>query len=129
MRKNSSNRELKNASNRELEWKRSSSSSLSGFTIRHCMEPDGPGRGCAASNAGALRCGNQSWTKHVKWCGSPRLLAGFLSDEAYAAAEKTMGLESLVALVALTGSFSMTCMTAATFGVEPPAENPIPLAE
>jgi 4-carboxymuconolactone decarboxylase len=52
-----------------------------------------------------------------------------LSDEAYAAAEKTMGLESLVALVALTGSFSMTCMTAATFGVEPPAENPVPLAE
>ena len=52
-----------------------------------------------------------------------------LSDETYAAAEKTMGLESLVALVALTGSFSMTCMTAATFGVEPPAENPVPLAE
>jgi hypothetical protein len=52
-----------------------------------------------------------------------------LSDETYAAAEKTMGLESLVALVALTGSFSMTCMTAATFGVEPPGENPVPLAE
>jgi len=52
-----------------------------------------------------------------------------LSDETYAAAEKTMGLESLVALVALTGGFSMTCMTAATFGVEPPAENPVPLAE
>ena len=31
-----------------------------------------------------------------------------VSDETYAAAEKTMGLESLVALVALTGSFSMT---------------------
>ena len=40
-----------------------------------------------------------------------------------------MGLESLVALVALTGSFSMTCMTAATFGIEPPPENPVPLAE
>jgi 4-carboxymuconolactone decarboxylase len=52
-----------------------------------------------------------------------------LSDETYAAAEKTMGLESLVALVALTGSFSMTCMTAATFGIEPPPENPIPLTE
>jgi 4-carboxymuconolactone decarboxylase len=51
-----------------------------------------------------------------------------LSDESYAAAEKTMGLESLVALVAMTGTFSMTCMTANTFGIEPPAENPTPLA-
>ena len=51
-----------------------------------------------------------------------------LSEKSYAAAEKAMGLESLVALVALTGSFSMTCLTAATFGVDPPAENPIPLA-
>jgi hypothetical protein len=51
-----------------------------------------------------------------------------LSDATYAAAEKTMGLESLVALVALTGSFSMTCMTAGTFGIDPPSENPIPLA-
>jgi len=39
-----------------------------------------------------------------------------------------MGLDSLVALVAATGSFSMTCMTASSFGVEPPAENPTPLA-
>ena len=52
-----------------------------------------------------------------------------LSDATYAAAEKTMGLESLVALVASTGSFSMTCMTASTFGIEPPAENPTPLKE
>ena len=52
-----------------------------------------------------------------------------LSDATYAAAEKTMGLESLVALVAATGSFSMTCMTANSFGVEPPAENPTPLAQ
>ena len=51
-----------------------------------------------------------------------------LSDETYAAAEKTMGLESLVALVASIGSFSMTCMTANTFGIDPPADNPIPLA-
>ena len=51
-----------------------------------------------------------------------------LSDASYAAAEKTMGLESLVAVVAATGSFSMTCMTAATFGIEPPAANPTPLA-
>jgi len=51
-----------------------------------------------------------------------------LSDETYAAAEKTMGLESLVAIVASIGSFSMTCMTANTFGIDPPADNPIPLA-
>jgi 4-carboxymuconolactone decarboxylase len=52
-----------------------------------------------------------------------------LSDETYAAAERALGLESLVALVATTGSFSMTCMTANTFGIEPPPENPTPLAE
>jgi len=52
-----------------------------------------------------------------------------ISDETYAAAEKTMGLESLVALVALTGSFSMTCLTATTFAIDPPTENPTPLAE
>ena len=51
-----------------------------------------------------------------------------LSDASYAAAEKTMGLESLVALVAATGSFSMTCLTAATFDIDPPANDPIPLA-
>jgi len=50
-----------------------------------------------------------------------------LSDATYAAAEKSMGLESLVALVAATGSFSMTCMTANSFGVAPPADNPTPL--
>ncbi len=52
-----------------------------------------------------------------------------LSDATYAAAEKTMGLESLVALVASIGSFSMTCMTAGTFGIEPPAANPTPLMQ
>ncbi len=52
-----------------------------------------------------------------------------LSDETYAAAEKTMGLEDLVALVASTGSFSMTCMTANTFGIDPPPANPTPLAK
>jgi 4-carboxymuconolactone decarboxylase len=52
-----------------------------------------------------------------------------LSDATYAAAEKTMGLESLVALVASAGSFSMTCLTANTFGIEPPPANPTPLAE
>jgi hypothetical protein len=38
------------------------------------------------------------------------------------------GLESLVALVATVGSFSMTCLTAATFQIDPPANDPIPLA-
>ena len=52
-----------------------------------------------------------------------------LSDKAYAAAEKTMGLEGMVALVATTGSFSMTCMTANSFGIEPPSDNPTPLAQ
>src|SRR5260370_42120982 len=49
-----------------------------------------------------------------------------LSDEAYAAAEKTMGLEHLVAWVATIGSFSMTCMTAGSFGIDPRAANPTP---
>jgi 4-carboxymuconolactone decarboxylase len=52
-----------------------------------------------------------------------------LSDESYAAAEKTMGLEHLVALVATVGSFSMTCLTAATFQIDPPPNDPVPLAE
>lgn len=51
-----------------------------------------------------------------------------VGDATYAAAEKTMGLESLIALVAATGSFSMTCMTAGTFGIDPPAEDLVPLA-
>lgn len=52
-----------------------------------------------------------------------------LSDAAYSSAEKTLGLEHLVALVAAVGNFSMTCLTAATFQIAPPAENPTPLAE
>jgi hypothetical protein len=51
-----------------------------------------------------------------------------LSEPAYADAEKTLGLPDLVALIAATGSFSMTCMTANTFGIDPPAANPTPLA-
>lgn len=57
------------------------------------------------------------------------VVARELLAETYAGAEKTMGLESLVALVASIGSFSMTCMTANTFGIDPPAANPVPLAE
>jgi 4-carboxymuconolactone decarboxylase len=51
-----------------------------------------------------------------------------VSDATYAAAEKALGIESLVAVVATTGSFSMTCLTANTFAIEPPADNPSPLA-
>ena len=52
-----------------------------------------------------------------------------LSDETYAAALAAIGLEDLVAVVATTGSFSMTCLTAATFAIDPPSANPVPLAE
>jgi 4-carboxymuconolactone decarboxylase len=52
-----------------------------------------------------------------------------LSDATYAAAEKTMGLNDLVALIAAVGTFSMTCMTANSFAIEPPAANPSPLKE
>ena len=52
-----------------------------------------------------------------------------LSDATYATAEKTLGLPDVVALVATTGSFSMTCMTANPFQIAPPADNPTPLAE
>jgi hypothetical protein len=52
-----------------------------------------------------------------------------LDDKTYASAQDTMGLEGLVALVASTGSFSMTCLTANTFGIDPPPANPTPLAE
>jgi 4-carboxymuconolactone decarboxylase len=52
-----------------------------------------------------------------------------LSDQTYAAAEATLGLEALVALVASTGSFSTTCLTANTFDITAPPDNPNPLAE
>lgn len=52
-----------------------------------------------------------------------------LSDATYAAAEKTLGLDSLVALVATIGSFSTTCITAGTFKIDPPADNPTPLKD
>lgn len=50
-----------------------------------------------------------------------------LSDAAYAAAEKTLGQEHLIALVATVGSFSMTCLTTATFQIAAPADIPVPL--
>ena len=51
-----------------------------------------------------------------------------LSNDSYAAASRTLGEEALVALIAAIGAFSMTCMTANTFGIDPPSDNPIPLA-
>jgi len=51
-----------------------------------------------------------------------------LTDQTYAAAQETLGLEGLVALTAATGSFSMTCLTANTFDIPPPADDPVPLA-
>jgi 4-carboxymuconolactone decarboxylase len=51
-----------------------------------------------------------------------------LSDATYTAAEKALGEEHLVAAIATVGNFSMTCMTAKTFGIDPPAENPTPLS-
>jgi len=63
------------------------------------------------------------------WVVARELLASNgLSDATYAAAEKALGLESLVALVATTGSFATTCLTANTFAIDPPPDNPTPLA-
>lgn len=56
------------------------------------------------------------------------LAAKGLAEASYAAAERALGEESLVALIATIGSFSMTCITAATFQIDPPADNPTPLA-
>ena len=52
-----------------------------------------------------------------------------LSKETYSEAEKIMGTEGLVALVASIGSFSMTCLTANSFEIDPPAANPTPLRD
>jgi hypothetical protein len=51
-----------------------------------------------------------------------------LSDAAYAAAEKTMGTDHLVALVASVGAFSTTCLTTIAFDVTAPKDAPTPLA-
>jgi hypothetical protein len=42
--------------------------------------------------------------------------------------KRRWGLESLVTQVAAVGAFSMTCITAATFQIDPPANDPTPLA-
>jgi alkylhydroperoxidase family enzyme len=50
-----------------------------------------------------------------------------LSDAIYTEAERTIGTEDLVGLVAQIGSFSMTCLSAVAFDLAPPADNPTPL--
>jgi 4-carboxymuconolactone decarboxylase len=56
------------------------------------------------------------------------LASKFLSNATYAAAEKAIGLEHLIALIATTGRFSMACLTANTFEVDAPPDAPNPLA-
>jgi len=51
-----------------------------------------------------------------------------LSDATFARAREVLGLESLIAATAATGSFSMTCLTANTFEIAAPADDPLPLA-
>ncbi|MBN42570.1 MAG: hypothetical protein CL573_03660 [Alphaproteobacteria bacterium] len=52
-----------------------------------------------------------------------------LSDASYAAAEAVMGEINLIALVAASGQFVMTCCTANAFEVDPPADQPVPLGD
>jgi 4-carboxymuconolactone decarboxylase len=52
-----------------------------------------------------------------------------LTDATYAAAEKVLGIDDLVAAVATTGSFSTTCLTTIAFDVSPPANAPTPLKD
>jgi hypothetical protein len=50
------------------------------------------------------------------------------AGDAAPARKRRLRLESLVALVATVGSFSMSCLTAVTFQIDPPPTDPIPLA-
>ena len=50
-----------------------------------------------------------------------------LTDASYAVAKKDGGWWRLVTLVSAVGAFSMTCITAATFQIDPPADDPVPL--
>ena len=52
-----------------------------------------------------------------------------LTDATYAAAEKALGTDDLVAAVATTGGFSTTCLTTIAFDVSPPANAPTPLKD
>jgi hypothetical protein len=50
-----------------------------------------------------------------------------ISHASYAVVEKTTG-SRLATLVATIGAFSMTRITAANFQIDPPANDPVPLA-
>jgi 4-carboxymuconolactone decarboxylase len=52
-----------------------------------------------------------------------------LGDALYREAERMLGTDDLIALVAQIGNFSMTCLSAAAFDLAPPADNPTPLKE
>ncbi|PPR14278.1 MAG: hypothetical protein CFH42_00030 [Alphaproteobacteria bacterium MarineAlpha12_Bin1] len=50
-----------------------------------------------------------------------------ISDKSFNIAEECLGLNDLIAAVALIGQFGMTCCTANAFKILPPEENIIPL--
>ncbi|MEK9662596.1 MAG: hypothetical protein VW644_12835 [Alphaproteobacteria bacterium] len=52
-----------------------------------------------------------------------------LSDATYANAETTLGLTDLIYAATQVGQFTMTCTTANAFEIDPPADQPVPLAE
>lgn len=52
-----------------------------------------------------------------------------LSDEGYAEAEKVLGLNDLIAVIAITGNFSMTCLGTNAFQIDPPDNDPTPLID
>lgn len=52
-----------------------------------------------------------------------------VSDATYRAAEAHFGLQTTVDLVALIGFFSMTCLTANAFDIDPPDDAPSVLVE
>jgi 4-carboxymuconolactone decarboxylase len=52
-----------------------------------------------------------------------------LSEETYEAAVAHFGLERTVDLVAMVGFFSMTCLTASAFDIDPPEDAPSRIAE
>ena len=51
-----------------------------------------------------------------------------LSDESWAGAEKALGLNDLIALVVTTGNVSPVCLAANAFDMDPPGDDPTPLA-
>jgi hypothetical protein len=51
-----------------------------------------------------------------------------IADATYANAEKVLGLTDLIYAVTMVGQFTMTCTTANAFEIDPPADQPVPLA-